>query len=473
MSRYDYNLVVIGAGSAGLVASYIAATVNAKVALIERHKMGGDCLNTGCVPSKALIRSAEVMSLIRQGESFGLKNARAEVDFPAVMRRVQDIIKQIEPHDSMERYESLGVECIAGEAEICDPHRVKVGDKTLSTRAIVLATGAEPLVPPIEGLEDIDYLTSDNLWDLNELPEKLVVLGGGPIGCEMAQAFSRLGSHVTVVEKSDRLMKIEDEDASEILHKAFEKEGIAIRTGLEAVRVEPGKLIAKQDDQEVALPFDKILLALGRSSRKMKEWEKLGIQLNEKGQPLTNEYLQTSIPNIYACGDLIGPYQFTHVAAHEAWFASVNALLGGLWRFRVDYETIPWCTFTHPAIARVGLNEQEAKQKAVSYEASIYRLDDLDRAIADGKTAGFVKVLTKPGKDEILGVTIAGEDAGNLIAEFILAKKHGLGLNGIFSAIHIYPTLSEANKYTAGQWKKAHKPGWALELAKIFFNWRR
>ncbi|MCH2547978.1 MAG: FAD-dependent oxidoreductase [Alphaproteobacteria bacterium] len=473
MTKYDYNLVVIGAGSAGLVSAYIAATVNAKVALIEKNAMGGDCLNTGCVPSKALLRTAEIMSLIRRGEEFGLKHAHAEVDFPAVMQRVKTIIKTIEPHDSVERYEKLGVDCLHGEATIRDPHHVQIGDTVIRTRAIILATGAKPSVPPIDGLKNIDFLTSDNLWDLQVLPKKLVVLGGGPIGCEMAQAFARLGSEVTIVEMGERLLSIEDKDASDIVHNAFERENIRIKTEHKALRVAQGKLVADNNGNEVTIAFDKILVALGRSPRAMPEWKTLGMKLNDKGLPEVNEYLQTSIPNIYACGDLVPPFQFTHVAAHEAWYACLNALLGGIWRFKVDYSTIAWATFTEPSVARLGINVQEATQRGIAHETTCYELEDLDRAITDSEAEGFVKLLTPPKKDEILGVTIVGKDAANMLSEWVLAKKHGLGVNKVLGTMHIYPTLAEANKYTAGEWKRSHKPEWALKLAQKFFAWRR
>jgi pyruvate/2-oxoglutarate dehydrogenase complex dihydrolipoamide dehydrogenase (E3) component/uncharacterized membrane protein YdjX (TVP38/TMEM64 family) len=468
--KYDRNLVVIGAGSAGLVAAYIAAAVRARVTLIEKHRMGGDCLNTGCVPSKALIKSARVISQIRRAGEFGIRNASGEVDFGAVMDRVQRVIQTVEPHDSVERYTQLGVECIQGDARITSPWTVQVNDQVLTTRSIVIAAGARPLVPPIPGIEDIDVLTSDNVWQLRELPRRLVVLGGGPIGCELAQAFARLGSQVTQVEMIPRLLAREDPEVSEMVAARFRAEGIDLRLGHRAVRVADGKLVCEQAE----FAFDRLLCALGRVPNTAGYGlEELGIGTTKARTVETNEYLQTLYPNIYACGDVAGPYQFTHTASHQAWFAAVNALFGGLRKFRADYSVIPWATFTDPEVARVGLNETEAKEKGIAYEVTRYGIDDLDRAIADGTAHGMVKVLTAPGRDRILGATIVGEHAGDLIIEFIAAMKHGIGLNKVLGTIHIYPTFVEANKYAAGAWKKAHAPAGALKALERFHGWMR
>jgi pyruvate/2-oxoglutarate dehydrogenase complex dihydrolipoamide dehydrogenase (E3) component len=475
--------VVIGAGSAGLVASYIAAAVKASVTLVERHRMGGDCLNTGCVPSKALIQSARVLATIRRAREYGLKSASAQFDFADVMERVQRVVKTVEPHDSVERYTGLGVECLQGEARIVTPWEVEVklaGGETrrLTTRSIVIAAGARPFVPPIPGIENMDCLTSDTVWGLRALPRRLVVLGGGPIGSELAQAFARFGSKVTQVEMLERLLPREDPEFSGMVAERFRAEGIDVRTGHRAKQflLEGGAkvLVCEHRAGEVRIEFDALLCAVGRvANTKGYGLEELGIPVTKARTVETDEYLQTVYPNIYACGDVAGPYQFTHTAAHQAWFASVNALFGTFRRFRADYSVIPWATFTDPEVARVGLNELEAKERGIPYEVSVYGLDELDRAIADEEAHGMVKVLTVPGKDRILGATIAGEHAGDLIAEFVAAMRHGFGLNKILGTIHIYPTLAEANKYAAGVWKKAHAPQRLLARVEKYHAWRR
>ena len=478
--RFDRNLIVIGAGAGGLVASYIAATVRAKVTLVERHRMGGDCLHTGCVPSKALIRTARLLHDIRRSRDYGVESAQAGFDFGKAMDRVQRVIAQIEPHDSRERYEGLGVEVLEGAARLVSPWAVEVmgtdgSTQTLTSRSIVLATGAEPFVPPIPGLEEAGFLTSDTVWSLRECPRRLVVLGGGPIGCELSQTFQRLGAQVTQVERGLRLLPREDPEFSQLLMERFSEEGIELRLGCEARRVEEiggeKRLVVAGAHGERVIAFDQILVCVGRSARLQgMGLEALGIRTDRAIE--VNAFLQATYPNIYACGDAVGRYQFTHVAAHTAWFATVNALFGMFRRFRVDYAVIPWSTFTDPEIARVGLSEDEAKAKGIRYEVVTYGLEDLDRAIADGDARGMVKVLTPPGKDRILGVTIAGNHAGDLIAEFVLAMKAGLGLNRILGTIHIYPTLAEANKYAAGEWKKVHKPERVLRWLQRFHAWR-
>ena len=480
-ARFDRNLVVIGGGSAGLVTSYIAAAVKARVTLIERHKLGGDCLNTGCVPSKALIRSAKFLSHVERANEFGIDAAEARLDFAKVMERVQSVVKAIEPHDSAARYTGLGVDVVEGSARITSPWSVEVTHhdgrvETLTTRAIVIATGARPFVPPIPGIEAVGYLTSDNLWELREQPRRLLVLGGGPIGCELTQAFARLGSQVTQVEMLPRIMAREDEDVSEAVMARFIAEGIDVRVGTRAKQfvVEDGEkvLIAEHGGEDVHIPFDAVLVAVGRAANLT------GFGLEELGIPTaktvqTNDFLQTIYPNIYAAGDVAGPYQFTHTAAHQAWYAAVNALFDPFKTFKADYSVIPWATFVEPEVARVGLNEADAREQGIACEVTRFGIDDLDRAIADSEAHGFVKVLTVPGKDRILGVTIVGEHAGDLIAEYVLAMKHGIGLNKILGTIHIYPTLAEANKYAAGEWKRAHAPQTLLEWVARFHAWRR
>ena len=476
--KFDRNLVVIGGGSAGLVAAYIAAAVRAKVTLIEKHRMGGDCLNTGCVPSKALIKTARVLSQIRRARDFGLKSASAEFDFADVMERVQRVIRAVEPHDSAERYTRLGVECIQGDARIATPWCVEVNGKTLTTRAVVIAAGAEPFIPPIPGIETMECLTSETLWDLRKLPPRLLVLGGGPIGSELAQAFARLGSKVTQVEMLERILPREDPEFSDMVAQRFRAEGVDVRTGHKAKRFlkenDRKVLVCEHQGSEVRIEFDALLCAVGRVARtKGYGLEELGIALTKARTVETNEFLQTLYPNIYACGDVAGPYQFTHTAAHQAWYASVNALFGSLKKFRADYTVIPWATFTDPEVARVGLNEIEAKERHVPYELSVFDIGELDRAIADEAAHGMVKVLTVPGKDRILGATIAGEHAGDLITEFVAAMRHGFGLNKILGTIHVYPTMAEANKYAAGVWKNAHAPQRLLARIEKLHAWMR
>jgi len=476
--HFDYNVAVIGAGSAGLITAYISAAVKAKVVLIEKHKMGGDCLNTGCVPSKALIRTAKMLSYAKRSQEFGIQKTSIEFDFKQVMERVQTIIQKIEPHDSVERYEELGVNCLSGEAHILDPYRIKVEGRIITTKNIVLASGASPFVPPIPGIEKINTLTSDNLWNIRELPKRLIVLGGGPIGCEMAQAFARFGSKVSQVEMAPQILIREDEEVVTHVTERFQKEGINVLTGHRAkeflIEGDEKVLLCECEGKDVRIPFDEVIVAVGRKANtKGFGLEELGIELTKPGTIEVDPYLRTNYPNIFVAGDAAGPYQFTHTAGHQAWYASVNALFRPFKQFKVDYRVIPWCTFTDPEVARVGLNEKDAKEKNIAYETTVFELEESDRAIADSETHGFLKVLTVPGKDKILGVTIVGTHAGDLIAEFVLAMKQGLGLNKILGTIHIYPTLVEANKSIAGNWRKNHVPEKTLGFLEKFHSWRR
>ncbi|ETX12277.1 pyridine nucleotide-disulfide oxidoreductase [Marinomonas ushuaiensis DSM 15871] len=482
---FDRNLIVIGGGAGGLVSAYIAAAVKAKVTLIEANKMGGDCLNYGCIPSKALIKSAKVAQQMRHAEKYGLNSAEPTFSFKKVMERVHDVISKIEPHDSVERYTELGVDVVQGYAKLIDPWTVEIqlndgGTQRLTARSIVLATGARPFVPDLPGLNDVGYYTSDNLWEefakFDEPPKRLVVLGGGPIGSELAQSFARLGSNVTQVERATRIMAREDEEVSELVQESMRSDGVTILTSHNAIRCEKEgdvkRLIVEKDGVETVIEFDALLCAVGRQARlEGYGLENLGVETNRN--IVTNDYLETLFPNIFAVGDVAGPYQFTHVAAHQAWFAAVNALFGTFKKFRADYRVIPWATFVDPEVARVGLSEQDAKEQGIAYEMVRYGLDDLDRAIAESATAGFVKVLTVPGKDKILGVTIVGEHSGELLAEFVLAMKHGLGLNKILGTIHTYPTWAESNKYAAGEWKRAHTPERILGWVEKYHTWRR
>jgi pyruvate/2-oxoglutarate dehydrogenase complex dihydrolipoamide dehydrogenase (E3) component/uncharacterized membrane protein YdjX (TVP38/TMEM64 family) len=525
-TRFDRNLIVIGGGAGGLVSAYIAAAVKAKVTLVEAHKMGGDCLNYGCVPSKALIKSAKLAHQMRHADRYGLDSGLRTADegyspisFKKVMQRVHEVIAAIAPHDSVERYADLGVEVLQGYAKIVNPWTVEITLNAgtgagaapkvvrLTTRAIVIAAGARPLVPALPGLGDVGYVTSDTLWDtfaqLDVVPQRLVVLGGGPIGCELSQAFARLGSQVTQVEMGERLMAREDVEVSALAAQALQADGVQVLTAHKALRVEKhpthavqpepayggpgdsasaartqdgGVLVVEHAGVEKRIPFDHLLCAVGRSARLTGYGlEELGIPTDKTVQ--TNAYLQTIYPNIYAAGDVAGPYQFTHVAAHQAWYAAVNALFGDFKLFKVDYSVIPWATFIDPEVARVGLNAEEATAQGIAFEVTKYDIDDLDRQICDAGTGhpthGFVKVLTVPGKDTILGVTIVGTHAADLLAEYVLAMKQGLGLNKILGTIHTYPTLSEANKYAAGEWKRNHQPHTLLAWVRRFHDWRR
>jgi len=476
--RFDYNLVVIGGGSAGLVCAYVAAAAKAKVALVERHRMGGDCLNTGCVPSKALLASAGLAARIRRATEHGIDARLHGVDFGAVMARVHEVIGRIEPHDSVERYTQLGVDCLNGQARIVSPWTVEIDGRAISARNIVIATGARPAVPDIPGLDVLDYLTSDSVWGLREAPRRLLVLGTGPIGCELAQALARLGSEVVLVGRAARVLPREDAEAGELLAATLRADGIDLRTGQSVVAFERvgNESVARLrgDDGESSVAFDRVLLALGRTPvTDGLGLEAAGVALNANGTVRTDATLRTTCPTIYACGDVIGGHQFTHVASHEAWYATVNALAWPLRQYRADYSVIPWVTFTDPEVARVGLSEREATERGVQFEVTRYGLDDLDRAIAEGEARGFIKVLTARGSDRIIGATIAGPHAAGLLAEFTLAMRHRLGLKKLLATIHVYPTWSEAARYTAGNWRRAHAPSWALALAQRINDWRR
>ncbi|ELI6449879.1 dihydrolipoyl dehydrogenase [Photobacterium damselae] len=483
-TSFDQNMVVIGAGSGGLVSAYIAAAVKAEVTLIEKHKMGGDCLNTGCVPSKALIRAAHNMAEIQRAAEFGVSTGPIAIDFKQVMTRVQKVISKIEPHDSIERYRSLGVNCITGEAIIRSPWEVEVDGKIITTKNIVIATGARPLVPNIPGLQSVNYLTSDTVWSLQEQPQKLLVLGGGPIGCELAQSFARLGTKVTLVEMAPQLLIREDSDAAKLVQDSLIADGVEIKLEHKAMRFESivdanGKTMGKvyldfHNEQQVTVEFDAVLLALGRVANVQGfGLEELGITTTARGTVEVNDYLQTQYPNIYAVGDVVGPYQLTHAASHQAWYAAVNGLFGQFKRFKADYSVMPAATYTSPEVARVGLNEKEATAQGIEFDVVTYGIDDLDRAITDGEDHGFIKVITPKGKDTILGATIVGANAGDLLAEFTLAMRHNLGLNKILVTVHPYPTMSEAVKYTAGVWKRNNAPEKLLEWVAKYHRWMR
>ena len=477
--KYDYNIVTIGAGSAGLVTSYIASVIKAKSALIERHKMGGDCLNTGCVPSKALIKTAKVIGLMRKGEKFGLENIKYDINFSQVMEQVQNVVKKVEPHDSVERYTELGVKCYKNTAFIKSPHEVELDDgKIITAKNIVIATGARPAILPIPGLDTLDYITSDNIWKMRTLPKKILFLGGGPIGCEIAQCLARFGSDITIMDIFPTLLPREDPEIAKFVIDSFHRDGIKFEGNVKIQSFQKtetgGKVLYTQNDEQKELEFDKIFLATGRrANTEGLGLEKIGIELNKGGTIKTNDYLQTSVKNIYACGDVVGPYQFTHTAGHQAWYCAVNALFHPYKKFKVDYSVIPWVTYTDPEVAQVGLNETACINGNIPHEVTRYGIDDLDRAIADREDYGIVKLVTVPQKDKILGCTICCAGAGEMIGEYILAMKEKLGLNKILGTIHPYPTMIEANKYAAGEWKKSHAPEGILNFLEKFHNYQR
>lgn len=483
--KFDRNLVVIGAGAGGLVTSYIAAAVKAKVTLVEASEMGGDCLNYGCVPSKAIIKTAKVANQMRHADNYGLEPVTPAMSFKRVMARVHEVIAAIAPNDSVERYTSLGVDVVKGYAKIIDPWTVEIkkndgGTQTLTTKNIVVATGAAPFIPELPGIEQSGYVTSDTLWtkfaELEDAPKRLIVLGGGPIGCELAQAFSRLGSDVTQVERAPRLMGREDADVAEYAESVLRESGVNVLTSHDALRFEQQDgekvLVVAKEGVESTIAYDEVIVAVGRKARLHGfGLEDLGIQFDRTIE--TDEYLQTLMPNIFAAGDVVGPYQFTHVAAHQAWYAAVNALFGTFKKFKVDYRVIPWTTFIDPEVARVGINERDAAEQDIDVEVTRYEFAELDRAVAESARKGFIKVLTPPGKDKILGVTIVSEHAGDLLAEFVIAMKHDLGLNKILGTIHAYPTWAEGAKYAAGNWKRANAPEKLLSYVEKFHTWRR
>lgn len=476
--RFDRNLIVIGAGSAGLVSAYIAAMVKAKVTLVEAHDMGGDCLNTGCVPSKALIKSAKVAHQVADSARFGIQSGAPVIDFPAVMRRVRDVITAIEPHDSVERFTGLGVDCVKGYARFVDPWTVEInGERRLTAKSFIIATGAAPFIPPLPGVEDSGYLTSESLWDAMadrpSAPRRLVILGGGPIGCELAQAFQRLGSQVIIVEMADRLLLKEDADAAALVTARLQAEGVTIHTAHRAVRFEPGKSLVVEGPQgATSIAYDDIIIAVGRKPRVSGfGLEELGLVVDGKLE--NDDFLRTNMPHILCAGDVAGRQQLTHGGSHEAWYASVNALARPFKKYRTDYRVLPRVTYTEPELATVGLTEAEARAHGLTFDVTRYDLDDLDRAIAESEAHGFVKILTAKGSDRILGATIIGQNAGEILAEVTFAMKHKMGLRKILQTIHPYPTWVEANKYAAGQYGLARKPEGLLKWAERWFRWQR
>jgi pyruvate/2-oxoglutarate dehydrogenase complex dihydrolipoamide dehydrogenase (E3) component/uncharacterized membrane protein YdjX (TVP38/TMEM64 family) len=477
--RFDANLVVIGAGAAGLVTAYVAAAARAKVILIEQAEMGGDCLNRGCVPSKALLRAARLRADVQRARDFGLAASTGAVDLAAVLARVRRAVARVEPHDSVERYTALGVDCVAGTARIVSPWTVAVGDRVITTRSIVIATGGAPVVPPVPGLTGVPHVTSDTVWNLAELPARLLVLGGGPVGCELAQAFRRLGSEVILLEAGPRLLPREDPTVGALLVARLAAEGLRVLVDCRAEAFEPGPggghvRCRHTDGREETIAFDQVLVPTGRRARTADlGLEDLGVGLNADGTVATNEFLQATIPTVFACGDAAGPYQLTHAGAHQAWYAAMNALYGRWWRLQPDYRVLPWCVFTDPEVGRVGLTEAEARAAGLDVEVTRFDLAELDRAIADGDNHGFIKVLTPRGRDRILGATIVAPHAGEILAELVLAMRHGLGLRKLLGTVHSYPTWAEASRQVAGAWQQAHLPLRLLGIAERVNRWQR
>lgn len=460
------------------MSAYIAAMVKAKVTLVEAHEMGGDCLNTGCVPSKALIKSAKVAHQVADSARFGIQSGAPVIDFPAVMRRVRDVITAIEPHDSVERFNGLGVDCVKGYARFIDPWTIEIdGARQLTAKSFIIATGAAPFIPPLPGVEDSSYLTSETLWDAMadrpNAPNRLVILGGGPIGCELAQAFQRLGSKVTIVEMADRLLLKEDADAAALVTARLQAEGVTVHAAHRALRFEAGKTLVVEGPQgEKSIAYDDIIIAVGRKPRVSGfGLEELGLVVD--GQLENDDFLRTNMPHILCAGDVAGRQQLTHGGSHEAWYASVNALARPFKKYRTDYRVLPRVTYTEPELATVGLTEAEARAQGLSFDVTRYDLDDLDRAIAESEAHGFVKILTAKGSDRILGATIIGQNAGEILAEVTFAMKHKMGLRKILQTIHPYPTWAEANKYAAGQFGLARKPEALLKWAERWFRWQR
>lgn len=472
--KYDYNVIVIGGGAAGLVSAELASSFQGKVALIEKNHMGGDCLNTGCVPSKALIRSAKLMHEMKNSQKWGIFSSSARVDFLQVMERVKKIIQQIEPQDSVERFTQLGVDCHRGQAFIQSPFEVRVGDNTLTTKSIIIATGAKPFVPNIPGLDRVRYVTSDTIWDLKDLPRRLLILGGGAIGCELAQCFARLGSEVTVVEKADRLLPKSEPEASEELLEVFHEEGIhfLLSSTVSKFELYQAHITGGAGDQVVN--FDVALVALGRVPNvKGFGLEQLNVQISASGAIEADEFFETNVPGIYACGDVMGAYHLTHASSYQAKYAALNALFSPYQKIHKDEQAMPSVIFTDPQVAQVGLTEEEAKKQNLDFEITQYGIQDLDRAITDGEARGFIKVLTPRGQDQILGATIVSGHAGEYLTQITSAIKHKIGLKKILKTIHPYPTFSEANQKVAGLWLKKHTPSGLVGFFKSFQQWRR
>lgn len=471
-----YNVVVIGAGTAGLVTAAGTASLGGRVALIERHQMGGDCLNFGCVPSKALISSARLVHNIAHAHDWGLAKQTPKFELEQVFARMRARRAQIAPNDSQERFESLGVDVFRGEARFLSPHEVEVDGTTLRAKNFVIATGTRAAIPPIEGLEGVPYYTNETIFDdLKKIPESLIVIGGGPIGCELAQAFCRLGVEVTLLNRGAQLMPKEDRDVAEFIQARLEGEGVTVVNEAEAkscsltsktVELIYTEKVAPAKKQSVSAQA--LLIASGRSPNlESLHLQTARVKYSKRGIE-TNARLQTSQPHIYAVGDVVGPYQFTHMADYQARIVVRNILMPlPFLRQKVDYSVVPWCTFVDPEVARVGLSESEAKKGKIEYDVVQQELAHVDRAVVESQETGFARVLLKRGTEKIIGVTIVAEHAGELIHEFVLAMKHGIGLGQIAAMIHVYPTFSEVARKAGDQYNKTR----LTPFAKKLFAW--
>lgn len=469
--KYDYHLIVLGAGSGGLVAASGAAALGAQVALVESGKMGGDCLNYGCVPSKTLLKSAHVSDMIHRSRDYGISTENSQVDMDKVIKRVSHVIKAIEPHDSKERFEGLGVDVYEGHGTFVDEHRITVGDKVLSGKNIVIATGSEPAVPSIPGLKDVSYYTNKTIFSIDTLPDKLIVLGAGPIGCELGQAFSHMGSKVTMVDIAKNLFQKDDMEVGPLMMQRFMLDGIALELGAAIISVEENQgeisVVIQRNDEQTVLKGDSLLVALGRIPNTAGlEVDKAGVKLTERGHVATNDRLQTNVSHIYACGDVTGPYAFTHMAGYQAGIVIQNMIFPV--KKNVDYRKISWSTYTLPEVAHVGYTEQQLIEKGIDYKKYLENLGTNDRAKAEGDTTGFLKILTD-SRGIVIGATMVGEKAGEQIALANMAVVKKMKLSSFMSMIFPYPTESEIYKTVALQaLKESFKP-WKQELVKRLF----
>ena len=473
-----YNVVVIGAGTAGLVTAAGTAGLGGRVGLIERNLMGGDCLNFGCVPSKALISSARLIRRIRESEKWGLDRQEPQFDFEKVFERMRARRAKIAPNDSQERFESLGVDVFHSEARFVSPHEVEVNGQRLRAKNFVIATGSRAVIPKIEGIDSVPYFTNETIFDeLEEKPQSMIVLGGGPIGCELTQTFCRLGTHVTMIQRGDQLLPREDRDVAEFLERRLINEGVRIIKNANA------RAVAVTDAGKVALEFldrqsaqmaertffaDALLVAIGRSPNLQSlDLKSAGVDVNERGVRVT-DYLQTSQRHIYAVGDVIGPFLFTHMADAQARVVVRNILMPFQFlRQKMDYSVVPWCTYSDPEVAHVGLGEKEAQQKNLDYDLFVVPLEDVDRAVVESEDAGFAKILTRKGSGKILGATIIAPHAGDLLHEFVLAMNAKIGLGKISSIIHAYPTFAELARKAGDKFNRTR----LTPHAKKIFAW--
>jgi pyruvate/2-oxoglutarate dehydrogenase complex dihydrolipoamide dehydrogenase (E3) component len=472
-----YNLVVIGAGTAGLVTAAGAAGLGAKVALVERHLLGGDCLNVGCVPSKSIIRSSRVFAEIRDAREHGFRNSNdMEIDFSAVMERMRRLRAKISYHDSAKRFQGLGVDVFLGEGRFSGPDTVEVHGKRLRFKKAVIATGSRPLVPPVDGLVGAGFLTNETVFSLTERPRRLAVIGGGPIGCELAQAFRRLRSEVVLLHTALHILNREDEDAAEIVQQAFLRDGIRLILGCKTKRIEKNngnKVIHIEcQGKKEKLTVDEILVGTGRvPDVEGLNLEAAGVRYDKREGVIVNDYLQTTNPNIYAAGDISLKYKFTHTADAAARIVIQNALFGG--RKRWSGLTIPWTTYTDPEIAHVGMYERDARENGMAVDTFVRTFKEVDRAIADGEEEGFVKVHVKKGTDKILGATIVARHAGEMISEITLAMVGNIGLKTLTQVIHPYPTQAEAIRHVADGYNRTRLTPFVKKLFARWFAWRR